>query len=119
MVHDAEQGQECVAAVTVAEQVTARTVPALERKVDDAVERKPQVVDFVMSHVQVVDSAGLAWLLSILGRLETLNIKMRIVAPSPLMADVLLATRLDSRFVVETSQPAASGSAGGEGDRGG
>lgn len=107
MVRNADQGMQCVAAIPLPQQVLQRTLPTLERKVDDAIDTKPDVVDFVTANVQMIDSAGLNWLLGVLGRLDTLKIKMRIIDPSPIMADVLQATRLDSRFAVETSTPPA------------
>ena len=82
----------------------------MERKLDEVIAGKPGVIDFVLSAVQIVDSAGLDWLMSIQARLETLGIRMRLVDPSPIMADVLLATRLDARFTVEIT---AAGSGNG------
>jgi len=76
---------------------------------DEVIAGKPGVIDVVLSAVQIVDSAGLNWLLSIQARLETLGIRMRLVDPSPIMADVLLATRLDARFTVEITGAAGSG----------
>ena len=92
-----------------AQQVIQRTLPALERRLDEVLAGKPEVVDLGLSAVQVIDSSGLNWLLSIQSRLETLGIRMRLVDPSPIMADVLLATRLDARFTVEVTAPHGSG----------
>jgi anti-anti-sigma factor len=95
--------------IMAAQQVIQRTLPALERRLDEVIAGKPGVIDLVLSAVQIVDSAGLNWLLSIQSRLETLGIRMRLVDPSPIMADVLLATRLDARFTVEVTGGAGSG----------
>ena len=97
-----------------AQQVVQRTLPALERRLDEAIVSKPEAIDLVISAVQIVDSAGLNWLLSMQARLETLGIRLRLVDPSPIMSDVLLATRLDTRFTVEsTAETAGAGGASG------
>ena len=98
--------------IAVAQQVLTRTLPLLERKVDEAVVAKPQAVDLLMSNVQIIDSAGLNWILAVQTRLETMGIKLRLVDPSPIIADVLLATRLDSRLTIEHTTGNASGSGG-------
>jgi anti-anti-sigma factor len=95
--------------ITAAQQVTQRTLPALERRLDEVLAAKPDVVDVLLAAVQIVDSAGLNWLLSIQSRLETLGARLRLVDPSPIMADVLLATRLDARFTVEVTAAPGSG----------
>ena len=89
--------------VVLPQQVVQRTIPTIERLVDDAVASRPAAVDLVSNGVQVVDSAGLNWILSILGRLETLQIRLRIVNPSSIFADALMATRLDGRLTIQTS----------------
>ncbi len=119
MVRNADQGTECVAVIPMPQQVVQRVLATFERKVDDAIDTKPNVVDFAMNNVQMIDSAGLNWMLRVLGRLETLKIRMRIIDPSPIIADVLLATRLDSRFTVETTASATeAGAAEGAGNVG-
>jgi anti-anti-sigma factor len=87
--------------ILAAQQVVQRTLPTLERRIDDVIAAKPPFVDIDVSHVQIIDSIGLNWLLSLQSRLETLGSKLRLLDPSPIMADVLLATRLDSRLTVE------------------
>ena len=87
--------------IMAAQQIVQHTLPALERRLDEAIILKPQAIGLVMAAVQIIDSAGLTWLLSMQERLETLGIRMRLVDPSPIMSDVLLATRLDARFTVE------------------
>ena len=116
MVRQAGPGMHVVS-VTAAQQLTQRTLPTLERRVDEAIHEKPEAIDFIMSAVQIVDSAALNWLLSLLARLETLGIRLRIVDPSAIISDVLLATRLDSRFtvVVSTGVGAVDGRAVGDG----
>ena len=93
--------------IAAAQQVLARTLPLLERKVDEAIAGKPPFVDLVVSNVQIIDSAGLNWILAVQARLEGMGIKLRLVDPSPIMDDVLLATRLDSRLLVERTAGAA------------
>src|SRR5262249_32860753 len=100
--------------IMAAQQVIQRTIPTLERRVDEVVVSKPEAIDFVMSSVQIVDSAGLNWLLAVQSRLETLGIHMRLVDLSPIMSDVLRATRLESRFTVGQSG-AANGNGNGAG----
>jgi anti-anti-sigma factor len=105
MMHSVDTGAEAVP-ITASQQIIQRTLPVLERRVDEAIAGKPAVLDLVTSSVQIIDSAGLNWLLSVQGRLETLGIRLRLLDPSPILADVLLATRLDSRFTVETTPKA-------------
>ena len=100
--------------IMAAQQIVQHTLPALERRLDEALVSKPEAIDLVLSAVQIVDSAGLTWLLSMRERLETLGIHMRLMDPSPLMSDVLLATRLEARFTVEFTG-AAAGAGGGNG----
>src|SRR5258708_4729659 len=91
--------------VAAAQQVVSRTIPLLERKFDDIMAAKPEVVELSLSAVQIVDSAGLNWLISLQARLESLGTRLRLVELSPVMADVLLATRLEARFGVATTAP--------------
>lgn len=109
------------ASATAAQQIVQRTLATLERRIDELVAEKPDVIDLVLSHVQIIDSAALNWLLSMQARLETLGIRMRLVDPSAVMADVLLSTRLDSRFTVESTGGnglAAAGNGDGGADGG-
>jgi anti-anti-sigma factor len=87
--------------ITAAQQLVQRTLPTLERRFDEVIAAKPPVIDLVLSAVQIVDSVGLNWLLSMQARLETLGIRIRLVDPSAIVADILLATRLDARFTIE------------------
>src|SRR6188768_932748 len=86
--------------VTAAQQIISRTVTLLERKFDDVLAAKPEAVDLNLSAVQIIDSAGLNWLLSMKSRLETLGTRLRLVDLSPVMVDALLATRLETRLGV-------------------
>ena len=90
-------------AISVPQQLLQRTLPTLERRVDDAIAGKPPFVDLDMSPVQIIDSVSLNWLLALQARLELLGSRLRILDPSPVMADVLLATRLDTRLTIETT----------------
>jgi len=104
MVRNAEGSTQAVP-ITAPQQIVQRTIPALERRVDEVIAAKPPVIDFVVSSVQIIDSVGLNWLLQVQTRLETLGMKMRILDPSAIVSDVLLATRLDTRFTVTVSAP--------------
>ncbi len=95
--------------ILVAQQIGQRTIPSLERQVDDMVATKPPHVDLVMSQVQMIDSVGLNWLLSVQARLETLGTKLRVVDPSQIVADILLATRLEGRLSVTHSSEMVQG----------
>ena len=110
MVRNADGVMQAVS-IAAAQQVLSRTLAQLERKVDEAIAGKPPFVDLVVSNVQIIDSAGLNWMLAVQGRLETLGIKLRLVDPSSIMVDVLMATRLDTRLTVHQSNgtPSAGG----------
>ena len=117
MVRNADRGMQSVP-IMAAQQIVQRTLPALERRLDEAIVSQPQAIDLVMSAVQIIDSAGLTWLMSMQARLETLGIRMRLVDPSPIMSDVLLATRLDAHFTLEFpggGNGTGAGSNGGNG----
>jgi anti-anti-sigma factor len=117
VIRTVDRGMQSIS-IMAAQQVVQRTLPALERQLDEVIAGKPGVIDLVMSAVQIVDSTGLNWLLALQARLETLGIRMRLVDPSPVMADVLLATRLDARFTVEvTGGPGNGHLAGGDNAR--
>ncbi|HEY4329915.1 MAG TPA: STAS domain-containing protein [Phycisphaerae bacterium] len=112
--NEVDRGMQSVS-IVAAQQIIQRTLPTLERKVDDAIVGKPEAIDLILSGVQIVDSAGLNWLIAVNGRLESLGIPLRLRDPSPVMADVLLATRLDSRFIVEVTDAANAGGGTGPG----
>ncbi|HVX83555.1 MAG TPA: STAS domain-containing protein [Phycisphaerae bacterium] len=83
--------------------VNQRTVGTLDSLVDDAIARKAGIVDVAMDSVQSVDSAGLNWLVAVNERLQSLGMKLRLADPPELVQDILLATRLDTRFAVHCS----------------
>jgi len=89
--------------IVIAQQMVQRIIPTLERRVDEAISEKAESVDLTMSAVQIVDSAALNWMLQAQLRLESLGIRFRLMEPSAVMLDVLLATRLDSRLTVEVA----------------
>jgi len=101
--------------VALAQQVLQRNLATLERRIDEVIAAKPEAVDLVMSNVQLIDSASLNWMLAMRIRLETAGIQLRIVNPSPVMQDVLLATRLDSRLTVITAVVEENGQETGNG----
>lgn len=95
-------------AVIAPQQIMQRTIPTLERQLDDAAAGKPGAVDLVLKPLQMIDSAGLNWLLGMQTRLETMGTTLRLVDPSAVMVDVLIATRLDVRFKVQHTEAGGS-----------
>jgi anti-anti-sigma regulatory factor len=83
---------------TLPQQITLRTIPLLERQIDDTLAQRASSLEMLATPVQIVDSAGLNWLLTAKSRLEAANCALKIVDPSPLVVDAFTATRLDSRF---------------------
>jgi anti-anti-sigma factor len=110
MVRNADPGMHPIP-ITPAEQITQQIIPLLERQVDDAVATKPLAIELNLSGVKAIDSAGLNWIVGIQNRLDTLGIRLRIIDPSPIVADIFLATRLDARFTIQMS--AAKGGSDG------
>lgn len=98
-----------IALINAPQQVSQKTIPALERMVDDGIAQRPAFLDVNFSAVHVIDSIGLNWLLSVQSRLNSLGIQLRISEPSPIVADILLATRLDTRFPVQFAGVARHG----------
>ena len=86
--------------ITLPQQITVRTLPLLERQVDDAIGQRAGVVEMLAGGVQVADSAGVNWLLTARARGGGAGGGLKLVDPSAVLLDILLATRLDSRFVV-------------------
>jgi anti-anti-sigma regulatory factor len=86
--------------ITLPQQLSVRTIPLLERQVDDALAQRVSDLEMLAAAVQIVDSAGLNWLLAAKARLEAANAAVKIIDPSPLMTDAFVATRLDSRFTI-------------------
>jgi anti-anti-sigma factor len=99
--------------VRAPQQVVQRSIPLLERQIDELIAGRPQALELDLSQLQVIDSTGLNWLLSQLARLESLNVCLVLSEPSPLLMDVLVATRLDTRFRIQSSA-----AAGGDHGRG-
>jgi anti-anti-sigma regulatory factor len=106
------------APIIAPQQIVQRTIPALELHVDDAVAAKPAVVDMILAGVLIIDSAGLNWLLAVQSRLETLGLRLRLLDPPPIISDVLLATRLDSRFTIAVTGASENHGHGSGGDHG-
>lgn len=79
---------------------------ALERQVDDAILRKAELVTIDLNAVESAESAGLEWLLTAQSRLAAQGIHLVLRRLSPMMTDVLVATRLDTRFQIELAQEA-------------
>jgi anti-anti-sigma factor len=86
--------------VMAPQQLVQRSIPLLERQLDNAIAARPPAIDLVISAVQIVDSGGLNWLLALHARLDTLNIRLRLTNPSSIMTDALVATRLDARLTI-------------------
>ncbi|HVS69802.1 MAG TPA: STAS domain-containing protein [Phycisphaerae bacterium] len=94
------------AVIRAPQHMNQRTVGTLDTLVDDTIVRKVGIVDVAMDGVQSVDSAGLNWLIAVNERLQSLNMKLRLADPPELVQDILLATRLDTRFAVHCSMGA-------------
>jgi anti-anti-sigma factor len=84
--------------VIAPQSISQRTLGGLDRLIDDAITQKPDIIDVAMAAVQGVDSTGLGWLISVQERLGGLGIKLRLTDASDLVQDILLATRLETRF---------------------
>ena len=82
------------------QQISANTVPTLERQIDEAIAQRASAVEFDLAITQIIDSAGLNWLLNSQSRLGTMNIPLRLAGAPPIIIDVLHATRLESRFTL-------------------
>jgi anti-anti-sigma factor len=89
--------------ITLPQQLSVRTIPLLERQLDDAFAKRSQAVELLAAAVQIVDSAGLNWLLTAKTRLDALGSALKIFDPSPILSDAFTATRLDSRFTIAHS----------------
>jgi anti-anti-sigma factor len=89
--------------ILLPQQITVKTLPLLERQVDDAIAQRATAVEMLAGGVQIMDSAGLNWLLTARARLEVGGCTLKIVDPSSITMDVFVATRLDSRFVIQVN----------------
>jgi len=94
--------------IDLPQQVTQRSIPLIERQVDDLLARCATSIELACPAVQIIDSLGLNWLLSTKARLDAAGVALKLVALSPIMADILAATRLDSRFTIVNEQNAGS-----------
>jgi anti-anti-sigma factor len=103
MVRNIETGGQS-AQVTGPQQISQKTIPLLERQVDEALAQKAEVVDFLMGGVQMIDSVGLTWMLALQSRLMTVNVRLRLTDPAEIVSDILMATRLDTRFVTHFTE---------------
>lgn len=115
MVRNSDPGMHAVP-ITAADQIVQRTIPLLERDVDNAIGTKPLAIDLVLAPVQIIDSAGLNWLIGLQNRLESLGMRLRIMDPSPVVSDIFLATRLAARFTIHNTATETGGPVGGRGD---
>ena len=96
--------------VSAPQHMTQTCLPGLDQQIDQALAAKPSAILLDLSTLQAVDSASLNWLLQTLARLATQQVELRIHNPSETCHDVLLATRLDSRFTITTTpEPVAEG----------
>src|ERR1035437_5110269 len=86
--------------ITPPQQISQRTLTQLERQLDDAIARRATALEILLAGVQVIDSAGLNWLLTVKSRLEVAGIELVLVEPSAIVSDILMATRLDERFTI-------------------
>lgn len=93
--------------IVAPQQISQRTIPLLERQIDDAMARRVATVDISFRASQIIDSAGLNWLLNTQSRLGSIGCTLRLAELPPIIADALLATRLDTRFPI---QPLVEGS---------
>lgn len=92
--------------ITPPQHMTQPSISGLDRQIDQAIVAKPDRVIFNMVSLQSIDSACLNWMLAAQNRLAAQGIQMLIANPSPLCADVFLATRLDHRFKIQNEEPA-------------
>jgi anti-anti-sigma factor len=84
--------------IAAPQQFNARAINALDRQIDEAIAQHIPSLDFDMLAVESVDSAALNWLLDTQKRLTASNISLRLINVNPLGQDILISTRLDSRF---------------------
>ena len=89
--------------VSAPQHMTQTCLPGLDQQIDQALAGKPGAILLDLSALQAVDSASLNWLLQTQTRLAAQQVELRIHNPSDTCHDVLLATRLDSRFTITTT----------------
>jgi anti-anti-sigma factor len=91
------------------QQISQRTINGIDRQLDDAITQRVGVVDLNVSATQIIDSAGLNWLLNAQSRLAATNMRLQLVGVPAILQDVLLATRLDSRLTVVAAEGVTRG----------
>jgi anti-anti-sigma regulatory factor len=83
--------------------LSQNNLAALERQVDSVLSTGPSIVAVDVSNIDAAESAALEWLCALQNRIITNNAKMVLRKPSPVMRDILIATRLDHKFQIETA----------------
>jgi anti-anti-sigma factor len=98
-------------AVTIVapQQITQRTMNGLDRQLDDAITQRVALVELNVAGTQIIDSAGLNWLLNAQSRLGATEIRLQLVEVPAIVQDVLVATRLDSRLTIVRPEVANRG----------
>jgi len=89
--------------VSAPQHMTQTCLGSMDQQIEHALTEKASAILMDLSSLQAVDSASLNWLLQTQTRLALLKIELRIHNPSEIAHDVLLATRLDSRFTITTT----------------
>ena len=107
MVRNVDSGAARVV-ITPPQQMSQRSLTLLERQLDDAIAQRASAVDMPLNSVQVIDSAGLNWLLNAKARLEVAGIPLHLMNLSDIVKDIFVATRMDSRFTIQQT-PATVG----------
>jgi anti-anti-sigma regulatory factor len=95
--------------ITAPPQFNARALGLLDRQVDDAISQHFLFVDLDMVGVELLDSAALNWLLTTQDRFNASEISLRLIKVGALVADILLATRIDGRFTIQAAAADAAG----------
>ena len=95
--------------ISTPQQISQRTIVLLERQIDDAVAQSAGAIEMNLSATQMIDSAGLNWLVQTQTRLSAVNMQLRLIEVPPIVSDIFLATRLDSRFHVSHAGSTANG----------
>ncbi|MGN6368705.1 MAG: STAS domain-containing protein [Phycisphaerae bacterium] len=86
--------------IVAPQQITQRTLNGIDRQLDDAITQRVGVVQLNVSGTQVIDSAGLNWLLNAQSRLAATQIRLELVEVPAIVQDILVATRLEPRLTV-------------------
>ncbi len=86
--------------IVAPQQISQRTINGIDRQLDDAITQRVGVVELNVAATQIIDSAGLNWLLSAQSRLGATEIRLQLVQVPAIVQDVLTATRLESRLTI-------------------